>query len=285
MLFSRKIRVIIYGQHSEDWMTALDSTAPVWKLLPNVISVEIAHNDNPPFAQEGLLKKILSITCFHRTVIIPLMESHLYEMPHNFKSLTATVDTVALMANKEKFSSLLIENGFSSFVPRIYENIDLVEFPVVIKRTDLNAGQGVRIIRNLMDFHDAENDPIFENKNYFLQEYVESERDYVAHIIAKNGKILWSKSFCYSMPHAETIRTPGIHTAITSYTLNSHTLDVFDKIIKLLKYSGPCNIDFRMSDNEPKIFEINPRLGGSLMLPESMADLKENLELIIKHAF
>jgi carbamoylphosphate synthase large subunit len=276
--------VIIFGQHSQDWMDALEPIAPVWRLLPNVISVSLANRDTPPFISGNYLQKILRITGFRKTVMIPLMESHLYEMPKGFKSLIAPVKTVQLMGDKSKLTSFLIKNGFSKSVPKIYESNDFVQYPVVIKRTDLNAGQGIRIIQNENELCDALADPIYANQKFMLQECVASDLDFVAHVIAKNGKILWIKSFCYSMPDLFTIRTPGAHMAIADYTLNSNTLDIFKKIIKLLNYSGPCNIDFRVVGDQPKIFEINPRLGGSLMMPENLSELKENLELIITNA-
>jgi predicted ATP-grasp superfamily ATP-dependent carboligase len=40
----------------------------------------------------------------------------------------------------------------------------------------------------------------------------------------------------------------------------------FGAIFRALKYTGFACVDFKIKDGQPKIFEINPRLGGSLVL-------------------
>jgi carbamoylphosphate synthase large subunit len=59
---------------------------------------------------------------------------------------------------------------------------------------------------------------------------------------------------------------------------------IFESIIKHLNYSGPCNIDFKLINGTPKIFEINPRLGGSLMVSENLSALTQILKIIIQRA-
>jgi len=41
-------------------------------------------------------------------------------------------------------------------------------------------------------------------------------------------------------------------------------LELFSNILKNIGYQGLCCIDYKMKDNSPMIFEINPRFGGSL---------------------
>jgi carbamoylphosphate synthase large subunit len=52
-----------------------------------------------------------------------------------------------------------------------------------------------------------------------------------------------------------------------------------------LEFSGPCNIDYKTDDEGNIIvFEVNPRMGGSIMRPEKIADLCETLSTIIDAA-
>ena len=62
---------------------------------------------------------------------------------------------------------------------------------------------------------------------------------------------------------------------------NPDTLKVFDQIMLQTNYSGPCNIDFSYDSSNLKIFEINPRFGGSLMKAENMTLLAQALKAII----
>ncbi len=53
---------------------------------------------------------------------------------------------------------------------------------------------------------------------------------------------------------------------------------IFDNIFKKLNYNGFATADFTISDNIIKIFEINPRPGGSLVLNKDV--FKSFIEII-----
>jgi len=68
-------------------------------------------------------------------------------------------------------------------------------------------------------------------------------------------------------------------------TLDQNHLRQFVHCLKPLKYSGPCNIDFKINpEGSLKILEINPRLGGSLMQKENRDLLKEAIDQILMAA-
>ena len=56
-------------------------------------------------------------------------------------------------------------------------------------------------------------------------------------------------------------------------------------MLRPLAFSGPCNADYRLTvDGRLQIFEIDPRLGGTLMLPSQSDQLRAALACIIEHA-
>ena len=58
-----------------------------------------------------------------------------------------------------------------------------------------------------------------------------------------------------------------------------------ETVLSPLAYSGPCNVDYKLSaDGRMQIFEINPRLGGTLMLPAQAEQLRAATACIIEHA-
>ena len=62
-------------------------------------------------------------------------------------------------------------------------------------------------------------------------------------------------------------------------------LSDFQRILAPLKFSGPCNIDYKLSAaGDVRILEINPRFGGSLFLPDVVARLKGSLSCIVDNA-
>ena len=270
--------VIIFGRHSDDWMSALNPEALVWKKLDNVKSVKLfsTANEIPKTSKRRKLN----------TVIIPLMESNLYEMPTNLKSLTSRPELVSIMADKLLLTENLIANGFAQYVPKTWTDPTNLIFPSIIKRRDLNAGQGIRILRTVHELHEALSDSEFHEAHYFFQEFVSGDVEYVCHIVALKGEILFSNYFEYAMPGPEVVRGSNSPASITDRgpNLNHEVSEKFKEVIKYLDYSGPCNIDFKLIDGVPKIFEINPRLGGSLMVDDNLMSLIQILRIIIKNA-
>ena len=270
--------VIIFGRHSDDWMSALHPDALVWKQFANIESVKLitSTNEIPKTSNRRALS----------TVIIPLMETHLYEMPTNFTSLTSTPELVKLMADKLLLTKDLASSNFDQFVPKTWTNPADSAFPCILKRRDLNGGQGIRILRSGPELQEALTEFEFQGTQYFFQELVSADEEYVCHIVASKGEIQFSNYFQYGMPNPDVVRRRGGQTTFTNLgsNLDYKVSSVFKNVIKHLNYSGPCNIDFKLINGLPKIFEINPRLGGSLMVAENLSTLAQILKTIIKHA-
>jgi carbamoylphosphate synthase large subunit len=270
--------VIVFGQHSNDWMSALHPRALVWKKIDNIKSVKFfsTANEIPKTSNRRKLN----------TVIIPLMESHLYEMPTNLKSLTSTPELVSLMADKRLLTENLITHGFAQVVPKTWTNPMDSTFPCVIKRSELNGGQGIQILKSFHELHTVITEPEYDGKSYFFQEFISSDTEYVCHIVALKGEILFTNYFECKMPGPEMIRRGDSPTTILNRgsDLNFNVAAVFKDIIKHLHYSGPCNIDFKLINGHPRIFEINPRLGGSLMVSDNVHTLTKVLNIIIRNA-
>jgi carbamoylphosphate synthase large subunit len=270
--------VIIFGQHSDDWMSALHPDAIVWKHLPEVKSLElISSTSEIPKTSKRRASN---------TVIIPLMESHLYEMATNLKSLTSTPELVSLMADKLRLTEELIANGFAQYVPKTWANSFDSIFPCVIKRRDLSGGEGIQILKSIQELSAVLSDTEFSGKQYYFQDFVSGDVEYVCHIVALKGEILYSNYFECAMPGPEMVRGWDSPITITNRgsNLNNEVSVAFRNIVKYLGYSGPCNIDFKLTNGLPKIFEINPRLGGSLMVSENLPVLIQILNIIIREA-
>jgi len=270
--------VIIFGRHTDDWMSVLHSNALVWQQLTNLKSVKL-------FSSTNEIPKTSNRRASN-TVIIPLMETHLFEMPTNFNSLTSTPELVKLIADKLILTEELISSNFDQFVPKTWTNPEDSAFPCILKRRDLNGGQGIRILRSVRDLQEALTEFEFQGTQYFFQELVSADEEYVCHLVAMKGEILFSNYFEYVMPHPDVVRRRGGQTTFTNRgsNLDCKVSSVFKNIIKHLNYSGPCNIDFKLINGLPKIFEINPRLGGSLMVAENLPTLSQILKTIIQRA-
>jgi hypothetical protein len=259
-------------------MSALHPSALVWKQLPEIKSVQLVSSTKS-------IRRI-SLRRASSTVVIPLLESHLYEMPTNLTSLTSAPELVKLMADKLLLTESLVSGDFAQFFPKTWTNPADSAFPCILKRRDLNGGHGIQILRSVHELQEALTKLEFQGTQYFFQELVAADVEYVCHIVALQGQILFSNYFQYGMPSPEMVRRRGDQISFSNIgsKLDYKVSSVFENIIKHLNYSGPCNIDFKLNNGIPKIFEINPRLGGSLMVSENLSTLTQIMRIIIRHA-
>jgi len=269
------MKVIVYGAHSQDWMSALAPEAQVWKQLPQVESV--THLVEGQEAPHYLIKDSKNV------VLIPLMETHRYAMPTEFNSLTSPVGTIQTLSNKRFYQLAMREKGFAEYVPEYWSQEHDPIFPCLIKRENLNAGNGVSWIENIEELNRIRQDPIFSGQSYFFEEVIQGEEEFVTHLVAKNGNILLTHTFCYSMGN-DKIRVPGNFQKIRHVDIPMRLKIIFEAIMKSFDYSGPANIDYKINNGIPKIFEINPRMGGSLMMPDHLPFLIDVTGALIDNA-
>lgn len=269
-------KVIIFGTATQDWLTALAPDAPVWKQLPQVESV--IHLEQGQELPENLRNDSKG------AVLIPLKERHVYVRPAEFRSLTSSVEIIQILSNKRYFQQAMRERGFAQFIPEVWYHEQTLIFPCLIKREDLSAGRGVYRVENVYDLMRIRQNPIFSNQSYFFEEQIPGEEEFVTHIVAKNGNVLLMHTFCYSMGAENVIRVPGNYQNISTVDLPTHIKTIFELVFNSFNYSGSACINFKMHDGSPKIFEINPRMGGSLMMPDNLKYLVDVLGALIDNA-
>ncbi len=268
-------RVIIYGLFSQDWMDALHPDCEMWNSVENadlVLNCSASQSLLPAKSDE------------FRDVIIPLLEKHIGETPAGYASLIPDAIGLDLFQDKQKFDQLLKELSLSSFAPRRLDFKEPHNYPIVLKRLDLRGGIGVELIKSESDLINAVTSHMWFGQNYILQEFIEGGNEFVWHAVYKDGIKIWDSTIEYVMGANETIRMGNSTFTMNRVSLSAECFTVFDSILRSMNFSGPCNIDFKLSGTGPKIFEINPRLGGSLMKKENHDLLAQCLTAIIDAA-
>lgn len=121
---------------------------------------------------------------------------------------------------------------------------------------------------------------------YVVQEMVSNKHEYVTHIVAQRGKIVFDITYEYTFGTDVYVKGPvREHTCFEKVPLPSQDRTLFETFLLPCAYSGACNVNFKRKQNgEPCILEINPRFGGSLMLEKTQADLYVFLQYLV-HAF
>ena len=97
---------------------------------------------------------------------------------------------------------------------------------------------------------------------YVLQEFIVGNREYALHLLVKNGKIVKDICIEYHFTHDYPIKNKDTPTA--RCIIEEPFLDTWQPLLELINFEGICCINYKIKNGQPKLLEINPRIGGSL---------------------
>lgn len=216
---------------------------------------------------------------FNIDIIIPCTYSQMYFTIHHMKVLSKNVkkiicndneNTINLLDDKYIFYNYMTKNNYIDYIPQNYitkyngniNNIKNIEFPCIYKLTKIYGSISSFVLKDSNDISRIKD----SNDNYIIQEYIEYPGEYGGHFYVLNGKIIYYAYYYFSNDTKNYIR----HGKMITYTkINDNIcLDIFSKIFCGLNYTGFACIDFKLINGIPKIFEINPRFGGTIMSNE-----------------
>ncbi len=271
------VRIVIFGEFADDWLsTFLDPK--IWTGIEGVTEVvRVADRPGarlppPAFADS-------------RTVVIPLGLPNIRNCPTHLPALIPDGRALDALGNKKSFAAYMAAGGLADFCPKVFAADEEAGFPCVIKRADLGAGWGIAIARSPEDLARLRQATDWRGKDCVVQAFVPGAIEHVTHCVCRDGVILWHCSFACEMQHPEQIRSGMEDQTITPAVATPRVLDQIGRVLAPLGYSGPCCVDYKLSPaGDIVIFEINPRFGGTLMMPQHADRLREALACIIRHA-
>lgn len=168
-----------------------------------------------------------------------------------------SVDTVEICDNKLLFNETLIEKGFGDLIPKIGNDLP---FPFLVKKKVAFAGDDTYIVEDEATKNRLAH--LINNGDYFCQEIAVGANECATHILFKDGQIVDSLTVEYTFYNDRPIN--GKAAFICSNIAQCQHLELFTDILKSIDYEGICCFDYKVVNGKPKIFEINPRFGGSL---------------------
>lgn len=193
-------------------------------------------------------------------------------IPHKYRQV------IELFNNKIEFEKFMIVNKLDEYIPTHYTSKN-IKYPCIIKPSIGTSGHNVYIIKNKNDINQIKIKNVILSNSYVIQEYIESNYFYVCHLLCNNGEIIIGKTYI-SQKHKSFEILNGVVKNYTSRDVTHEEKHVFEEILKNVNYCGMCCIDYDYNYcNKIKIFEINPRFGGSLI--SNNDDLLLFLETII----
>ena len=258
--------IIFFGLHSNDWMDVLNNKLiTFFSKHANITEIKNAYNINQ-------LTKIDLSSAY----IIPLMETHMIELyNNNIKALMPSLEHIKMFSCKKMFALYVKNNNLENYTPKVYNSIDEINSNglYIIKPYNLNNGVNI-CIKKCVDKRD------FVNK--IVQEYIENKIEYTSYIVSKNGQIIKCITYVYNFDNTQHIRNYPTNTQnISKFELDYKYVKQLELFFLHCGYTGISNIDFIICDDQVKVFEINPRLGGSLIRFDR-SDLVEILYKMIK---
>lgn len=196
-------------------------------------------------------------------IVLPLdiaSQRFLNAHPHlkiHRKGLLASDAVIDLCNDKLALNRFLISKGFGSYIPKVDSDFS---FPYVLKKRIDNWGINSFVIRNKAD--ESRHAEALASEAYFRQEYVGGLHEYSSYIIVKNRRIVFLKSLKFTF--AEPYLIHGKYGRLSHVELvdHDHLRTDFERILNILDYKGLCTIDYKITQDGIKLFEINPRCGG-----------------------
>jgi predicted ATP-grasp superfamily ATP-dependent carboligase len=186
--------------------------------------------------------------------------------PHLFKKLLS----------KTRFFEYLEEINCLKYAPRIYsKSSDRDSDQLVVVKHQFMSSSGGVTKKLLRDVHDWEFD------DYSVQEYIYGMEEYDAVFVFDKGRITLGFAYLCGFDKDEYIKfQDDIKFASYKKVIFDDKINkIFEEILEPFCFTGTCCFDFKMVDDEVRIFEINPRVDGALT---SMWN-KDDLALVIRH--
>ena len=270
--------VVVYGKGLwSSWKDALGADSEFWKGFSSI--EKVIEVDTLDFPLQEVSKN------YNKTVLIPLSVADNFNHPKGCLTLVSSHDTLHTFNNKDLFYEFLERNDLQEYFPKTLDiTSPTPEFPFIMKRLDLYGGVGIVLIWDQERYEWALNNHRFKDHRYLVQEYVEGDVEYVTQVMCKDGEILWNVTFEGPVPGDGKVNM-GPFAENKIVTMEPEVLDVFRKIFKLANYSGPANVNFKLRDGKPVIFESNPRFGGSMFLPMFRPQLKQSITALLNNAY
>jgi glutathione synthase/RimK-type ligase-like ATP-grasp enzyme len=210
-------------------------------------------------------------------IIIALIKQQNFFVNDNYDILHQNVkyifynknkQTIDLLNDKHKFNTFLKNNNFSNYLPVTYisciNNKQLMhtkyDFPCIYKLCISSGGASSYVIETKSQLF---KELLDKTKNYVIQEYISGSYEYSAHMYVLDGIIKFSKFYCTHNDKKNYIQKGRMITYDSVFTPSY--INVIQDIFTKLNYTGFACVDYKLKNNNPKIFEINPRPGATIV--------------------
>jgi hypothetical protein len=180
-------------------------------------------------------------------------------------ALTVPGSVRRMCHDKLVLNNRLIDLGFGDAIPRLHERLpaDLSDAPILIKARIGSFGKNIHLLQSNRIPEGIEE--LLAAGSHFIQEYTPGSTEYATHVLIHQGAPKFWLTNEYVMGEAPCIKGVAKRALRSRWLKETPGQGVFQQMLKAIGFDrGTCCIDYRMVDGRPRLFEINPRFGGSL---------------------
>jgi hypothetical protein len=267
------LTVILYGIPYGDW-NAMLSDADIWRSLKGVREVRRV----PAFS-------FLVPRTNGNTIVIPMKTEHALSAPRHCRGILPDPHALHVLGDKRAFAAYVADKLIDDVCPATYASADGATFPCVVKRVDLSGSMGVEIAWSRVQLDAILRSRLFAGRPSLLQEAVPGGVEYAATCICADGRVVWHWTFASTMSGPLVIKSEENDKNRRTVDASPDVLAQIERVLLPLVYSGPCVVNYKIdAGGAVRIFEINPRLGGSLLQRPQAHLLREALAHLLAAA-
>ncbi|OQX30644.1 MAG: hypothetical protein B0D96_11350 [Candidatus Sedimenticola endophacoides] len=176
------------------------------------------------------------------------------------KSILPSRTLVGLCDDKFLLDESFSRNGFDDLRPG---DPLMGRYPYVAKRRHGVSGDGVVIVtcraqeKELADF--------LSREDVFTQRFLADRFEYAAHFVIYQGRLVFQQTVRHEMPVGGLVKGEAARTRRSRPVGPDPFVGRFMAFFEAIGYEGSACVDYKIEDGLPRIMEINPRIGGSLL--------------------
>ena len=161
---------------------------------------------------------------------------------------------------KTDFNAFLVASGYARHLPRPPA---AGEFPYILKKAVDESGANAVLVPDAAAearlLGDRE-----QQKGYFRQAYVPGTDEYATHMLMCGRGLRFHATVRYVFDQERFIHGRQHRYRSAAEFHDTPFLALFTEILERMAFQGICCFDYKVDAGTPKIFELNPRYGGSL---------------------
>jgi len=218
-----------------------------------------------PFTHPDYLQRLeIFIDKYDIDLIIPIAEPELrffseqniLKIIGKAKMITASALALEIGFDKFKTAEFLKKENLpfpETFLAKSLKRID--NFPVILKSKTGSGSKDIHKINSIEEF-------LFHTKNtiddYVVQEFISDEKgEFTCGVFRSSSKEIRTQIFKREL-------TSG-YSGYGEVIENINISNLLEKIAVKLDLVGSINVQLRIKENQPKVFEINPRFSSTVL--------------------